>query len=301
MTRSKRRVTATRRTAATAAVLAASASLLSAGALPATAADSPVQYVALGDSYASGPGITPKADEACKRSRSNYPAIAASALEHIAGPDVEFKDVSCSGATTRDLWNTQSTASAPQLDALTGETDLVSVTIGGNDLGFTRVLQQCVIAGLGDRAGSPCRDQLTSGGTDRLETGIATLRDRIGSMLTDIDRRSPGARVALVGYPALFPAEGDSCDPSTVPLAKGDVAYLDATTRKLNTMLAEEAREAGAVYVDAYKVSEGHDMCRPQDKRWYEPLMPVNDLSAHPNVLGHFFVALHTAEALRQP
>ncbi|MFF3248705.1 SGNH/GDSL hydrolase family protein [Streptomyces sp. NPDC002870] len=298
MTRFSRRTTLARRTAMTAALAAASASLVSAGAGSALGAggsgqNSVSRYVALGDSYASGAGLAQRTDAACQKSSLGYPSLLAKAYK-----SAKFKNVTCSGATTRSLWNKQGTA-APQLNALTKDTDLITVSLGGNDLRFADVLRQCVIAGLADRQGSPCRDQLNAGGADQLAQRMAKLAPRIGSMLVDIDRRSPNARVVVVGYPALFPSKGDSCG-SSVPLAKGDVTYLDSTTKKLNAMLAQQARKGGAVYVDTYTVSTGQDMCQPEGTRWTNPLLPVTEGSAHPNFLGHLFMGNRVFEALKK-
>lgn len=299
MTRFSRRTTMARRTAVTAAMVAASASLVSAGAGSALGAggsgqNSVSRYVALGDSYASGAGLAQRTDAACERSSLSYPSLLAKTYK-----PAKFKNVTCSGATTRSLWNKQGKA-APQLNALTKDTDLITVSLGGNDLRFADVLRQCVIARLADRQSSqPCRDQLNAGGVDKLAKGVVDLAPRIRSMLVDINRRSPHARIVVVGYPALFPSKGDSCGES-VPLAKGDVTYLDLTTRRLNAMLAQQARNRGAVYVDTYTVSTGQDMCQPEGTRWTNPLLPVTVGSAHPNFLGHLFMGNRVYEALKK-
>lgn len=273
-------------------MLAASTGLLTAGAGSAGATDG-FRYVALGDSYASGSGLGSPTNVSCHRSSRNYPSWIAATYKAT-----EFKDVSCSGATTRSLWNHQGD-NPPQVNALTADTDLVTVSLGGNDLGFSDVLTKCVIAGLSDREGSPCRDQLNSTGYDQLEVGVALLTPRISSMLVDIKRRSPNARVVVVGYPDLLPATGAGCG-SSVPLAKGDVTYLDGITRKLNAMLAAEAQKKGAVYADTYSAFVGHDMCQSADtSRWINPLLPVTSGSAHPNWVGHLVMANRVYTALK--
>ncbi|WP_266849633.1 SGNH/GDSL hydrolase family protein [Streptomyces sp. NBC_00568] len=251
--------------------------------------------MALGDSYASGAGLSGQTNATCLRSSGSYPVWLKKTYKIS---DANFKNVTCSGATTRSLWNDQGPAH-PQLNALSKNTDLVTVSIGGNDLGFSTVLADCVLqAQLKGSTGSPCRTKYNAGGQNLLEARIAKLAPRIGSMVVDIKRRSPAARVVVVGYPTLFPAKADRCGAS-VPLADGDVTYLDDITRKLNSMLANQARGAGAAYADTYSGSQGTDMCQPQNTRWVNPLLPLSAGSAHPTGVGHLFMANRVFEALK--
>ncbi|MFJ2261946.1 SGNH/GDSL hydrolase family protein [Streptomyces sp. NPDC087844] len=273
----------------TAALGAVTASLLFAGTGPAEAATasgqiSVKQYVALGDSYAAGTGLSPQTDAECKRSSGSYPSWIAQTYK----PAV-FKDVTCSGATTRSLWNKQG-SSAPQVNALTKDTDLVTVTLGGNDLGFSDVLTTCVLAGLTTREGTPCRDELLRGGKN-LDADFAKLSTRVPDMLTDIKQRSPKARVVVVGYPNLFPADGSTCG-SSVPLAKGDVTWLNQTTNRLNLLLETAAHLKQVDFVGTSSVFQGKDMCRSSSEQWINPLLPQTPGSAHPNAVGHLMIAL---------
>ncbi|MFD3515616.1 SGNH/GDSL hydrolase family protein [Streptomyces sp. NPDC058657] len=281
-----------RRGMVTAAVL--TASLLTSGAAPAAAAGGsgprPVNhYVALGDSYAAGTGLSPQTDAACMRAQGSYPAWIAETYK----PSV-VKDVTCGGATTRSLWNHEGSA-APQVNALTRDTDLVTVTLGGNDLGFSSVLTRCVLAGLTTREGSPCRDSAAKD----VDAGFARLSTRLPDMLTDIKRRSPHARVVVVGYPNPFPADGSTCG-SSVPLAKGDVVWLHQTTNRLNFMLELAALTQKAEFVATSPVFRGHDMCRPSSERWINPLLPQTSGSAHPNAVGHLITAVEVYERLKK-
>ncbi|MFD6423041.1 SGNH/GDSL hydrolase family protein [Streptomyces sp. NPDC060198] len=271
--------------AATAALAAAAASLLFTGSAPAGAASpsarsSVSRYVALGDSYAAGEGLSPVVDTACGRTSGSYPTWTAQTVK----PAV-FKDATCSGATTRSLWNWEGTA-APQVNALSKDTDLVTVTLGGNDLGFTDVLTACVLAGLTTKEGSPCRDTEAAA----VDAAFAKLSPRLSSMLTDIRKRSPQARVIVVGYPNLFPADGSVCGTSA-SLAKGDVTWLNQTTYRLNFMLELSARLQQAEFVSTTDLFQGHDMCEPAAERWINPLLPVNSGSAHPNTFGQRVMA----------
>ncbi|MER6677230.1 SGNH/GDSL hydrolase family protein [Streptomyces sp. NPDC000983] len=273
---------------------ALTASLLTSGAAPAAATDVSRQgsfkhYVALGDSYAAGTGLPRQTDETCMRSTGSYPAWVAETYK----PAV-FKDVTCGGATTRSLWNHEGSA-APQVHALTQDTDLVTVTLGGNDLGFSDVLTRCVLAGLTTREGTPCRDVAAK----EVDAGFARLSTRLPDMLTDIKRRSPRARVVVVGYPNPFPADGSACG-SSVPLAKGDVTWLHQTTNRLNLMLEMSALLRQVEFVDTSSVFRGHDMCRPPSGQWINPLLPRTSGSAHPNAVGHLMTAVAVHERLKK-
>lgn len=274
---------------ATAALTAATASLLFSGADSAGAAGVSGQgavnhYVALGDSYAAGTGLPGQTDAKCGRSEGSYPSWIADTYK----PAV-FKDVTCSGATTRSLWNKEG-SSAPQVDALTKDTDLVTVTLGGNDLHFSDVLTTCVLAGLSTREGTPCRDQLQRSGKN-LDADFAKLSTRLPDMLTDIKRRSPKARVVVVGYPNLFPSDGSTCG-SSVPLAKGDITWLNQATNRLNLLMETAAYLKQADFVGTSSVFRGKDMCQSSGQ-WINPLLPQTPGSAHPNAFGHLVMA-HT-------
>ncbi|GAA4214917.1 SGNH/GDSL hydrolase family protein [Microbispora amethystogenes] len=289
-----------RRTTATAALLAASVSPLLPGtgaaastASTASAAGSAVtaRYVALGDSYASGAGLPEPTDPACSRSGLNYPSVLARSYGSRS-----FKDVTCGGATTRDLWHRQG-AKAPQLRALSRNTTLVTVTMGGNDIGFSSIIGTCLSAARSDPAGSPCQAQYAKSGHDELARRIRALSPRITAMLADVRRRSPRATVMLVGYPALLPESGAAC-PSVVPFAKGDFPYLRDTVKRLNGMLRQQARRSGALYVDTYTPTIGHDMCAG-DARFVEPLVvPAGVAPAHPNQQGQRVMASLVAERI---
>ncbi|MEU4173025.1 SGNH/GDSL hydrolase family protein [Streptomyces sp. NPDC026665] len=258
-----------------------------------TAASRVVDYTALGDSYAAAPGLPDQTDATCARSNRNYPSLVAQRQ------DWRLTDVSCSGATTSDVSGSQGGV-APQLNAVTRATDVVSVTIGGNDIGFTDILATCAGLTMSDPAGAPCREHFTESGTDRLSGVVRRTGPKVSAVLKDVHRRAPHARVLVVGYPDLFPDNGVGCTSSTVPLAMGDFAYLRDTQKRLNAMLAREARAAGARYVDTYTPSIGHDMCQPEGKRWIEPLVTAPPVApAHPNAQGEQAMAAAVDRALR--
>jgi lysophospholipase L1-like esterase len=242
------------------------------------------RYVAMGDSFTAGPLIPRQHGSpfACLRSDHNYPSLVARALRPAA-----FSDVSCTAATTADMSRAQQVLlgkNPPQLDAVTPDTALVTLGIGGNDVGFSRTLYACAGLSLTAPTGAPCMKHF--GAT--LERRVATTAPRIAAILRSVHDRAPRARVLVVGYLRILPPD-TGCWPS-VPAAAGDVPYLDRVERALNRMLADEARRGGAGFVDSYRGGAGHDMCAPH--RWVEGILITHAAApVHPNAIGMRIVA----------
>ncbi|MFE4628386.1 SGNH/GDSL hydrolase family protein [Streptomyces mirabilis] len=249
-------------------------------------------HVALGDSYASAPGVADQIDAVCQRSSRNYPSLVAR-LRHA-----RLADVTCAGATTSDLASDYH-GRPPQLDALKPGTDVVTLTIGGNDIGFSTVLKTCAQLTSTDPVGAPCRAHYTEGGRDQLAESVAATGTQVANVLDAVRRRSPHAKILLVGYPSLFPDDGTGCTSPEVPFAAGDFLYLRDTTKVLNTMLADRAKQGGATFVDTYTPTIGHDMCRPAGVRWIENLAPSDQAAAaHPTAAGEEAMAEAVTRAL---
>jgi lysophospholipase L1-like esterase len=262
------------------AVLAGTLAATPATAAPGTVPDRPA-YVALGDSYASAAGVQPvdpTAPAECQRSTRNY----ASVIAERTG--AQLTDVTCGGAQTRDLRTAQHPTVAPQLDALSVSTELVTVTIGGNDGNvFGGAIRDCSLAGFSTGGtGSPCRDQQGSRYEDVVRD---TTYPALVQAFADIRERAPQATVAALGYPWILPPQGGCF--GSMPVAEGDVPYLRDLQATLNDAVRRAAEEAGATYVDLAQVSEGHDACQPIGVRWIEPvLQSTNPVVVHPNALG---------------
>ncbi len=196
-----------------------------------------------------------------------------------------FTDVTCAGADTGHMTNRQESA-PPQLDALRRDTTLVTLGVGGNDLDLVGVITRCVILGHLAPHGSPCKQSYTLLGTDEIGSRINATAPKIEAVLKEIHVRSPRAKVLLVGYPALFPDDGTACR-ETVALAEGDFPWIRDKQKHLNTMLAQQATVYDATYVDAYRPSVGHDVCKPAGVRWIEPEETAEAAGFHPNAAGH--------------
>ena len=134
--------------------------------------------------------------------------------------------------------------------------------------------------------GSPCRDQYVQGGVDEVSRRIAETAPKVDAVLAGIRSRSPGARVLVVNYSAIFPHSGNGCWPK-MPVARGDVAWLRSKQVELNGMLAQSAAANGARLVDVYAASVGRDACAGSGTRWVEPYVPGNPAAPlHPNLRG---------------
>lgn len=259
----------------------------------------PRHYVALGDSYAAGPLIPIQRIDpvGCERSTNNYPSLLAAALLIQ-----DFTDVSCSGAKTDNMTAAQSVllldTNPPQFNALRPDTDLVTVTIGGNDLGFTEIIYTCARAAALDPLGNPCQRESTAGGSDIYAQRIAEVAPKVAAVLEGIHQRSPHATVLLVGYLRILPpARG--CYP-VMPIARGDVPYLDGLEQQLTAMLASQAFRHDAVFVDSYARSLGRDACQPPGIKWVEAVTPTSPAApVHPNAAGMQAVAGFALDALK--
>jgi lysophospholipase L1-like esterase len=290
---------------AAAGTVLALAGLAGTGAGQATAAAqipaTPKRYVALGDSYAAGPAIPVQRIDpiGCGRSTRNYPALVAEALG-VA----DYTDVSCSGARTDHMTAAQQGplsgggTNPPQFDALRTDTDLVTVTIGGNDFGLSDIFNTCFALSSTDPLGDPCRRQATAGGADAYAQRIPAVAPKVAAVLTGIRQRSPKATVLLVGYLRILPPEV-GCYP-LFPVAGGDVPYLDGLERQLTAMLADQARNHGAVFVDSYASSSNRDVCQLPEVKWVEGTAPTSPAHPmHPNVRGMRAVSSLALDTLR--
>ena len=263
-------------------------------------------YVALGDSYTAGLGIPEQtgATAGCGQSTGSYPYLVARSLR------LKLVDVSCSSATIADMTAAQPTSDGTnpaQLSALSSGTALVTVGIGGNDIGIIGIVTKCteldlipaLIPGRGSATLTPCKDFYTSGGTDQIQQRIEAVAGNLADALTQIRERSPHARVYVVGYPDLLPTGGGGCG-DALGITEGDITFLNREEVRLNGVLEQVARAAGDGYVDTFAPSEGHDACATPASRWLEPLLPSSPAAPlHPNAVGERGMADAVVQAVK--
>lgn len=253
------------------------------------------EYVALGDSYTAGPLIFPMTDTfTCARSALDYPSLLARTLKPVI-----FRDVSCSSAETSDFSHPQpgnvSGTNPPQYDALTANTTLVTVGIGGNDVGLVDLAESCLNL-LPAPLGKSCAAKYTAGGTDVYAQKIAAFAHTYGTVIDAIHARSPQAKILMVGYPTAIKPGG--CFP-VQPVLAPDATYVQAKIDQLNAAMAGQAAAHDATYVDLRTSTVGHDSCQMPGVRWLEGLIPLSPaLPLHPNVLAMENAAKVIAAAL---
>ncbi|MGX6448822.1 SGNH/GDSL hydrolase family protein [Patulibacter sp. S7RM1-6] len=235
-------------------------SLLAALAVPAGAAAE--EYVALGDSYSSGTGTRRYVDKPCRRSSAAYPMLVAAGR-----PGTTLRFVACSGAVVADV-------ERDQLAALTPATALVTLTIGGNDAGFAKVIARCALPSWVAKCAKPVK---------KARTFITrTLPRRLDGLYREIRRRAPSARVVVLGYPGLF--NGIDCGPVTF-FGRGEQRQLNGTAALLRDTLRERAAAHGFLFGDVMPAFRGHAVC--DDAEWLNGLSRPLRESFHPNATGH--------------
>ncbi|MFB4300794.1 SGNH/GDSL hydrolase family protein [Actinomadura sp. NTSP31] len=258
-------------------------SILTMGAALAVAAPAHAatgEYVALGDSMASGPLIPDiTGNLGCGRSTRNYAHDLASAM------NLNLKDVTCSGASTKHMTGSQSTSVAgvdtgtvpPQFDALTANTTLVTLTIGGNDVGLVGVAQNCATL---DPTATPCKGEYEAQVAQR----TADFEPKLSAVLDGIRQRSPNARIVVTGYGLYIKPNG--CWP-VQPVLSTDANFLQGSVNAMNAVIKRQTVAHGDTYIDLVTPSAGHDSCQSASQRWLEGYVPVHAAAPlHPNASG---------------
>jgi lysophospholipase L1-like esterase len=232
-------------------------------AAPVASAQSTVNYVALGDSYSSGVGAGnyTSSSGSCDQSTNAYPQLWAN-----ANAPASFANETCSGATT-------SSVISSQLGALNSGTSLVSITVGGNDVGFSSVMETCVL-----ESTSSCVSAV-----DNAESEIASqLPGDLNNVLGDIKSDAPNARVVVLDYPQLYDLSQSS---SCIGLSTTDRTALNQGASELDSAIQAAAGRYGDVFADVQGQFAGHQIC--DSSSW---LHSVNWLdlgeSYHPTASG---------------
>jgi lysophospholipase L1-like esterase len=209
-------------------------------------------YVALGDSFTANSYHGPSASgNGCDQSGRNQPHVVQARMGYAT-----FVDASCDGATTNDILNNGNGDQA-QIAFVNSSTRLVTLSIGGNDIGFSDIVKNCTLDYL---TFGGCKADYVSGTTDEISNRIAATAPKVAQVLATVQSRAPQAQIFVYGYPTLVPMSGtSSCTGLT--LSSGDIPYLRSKQAELETMLRAKAQAAGARFIDVYGPSAGHDPC----------------------------------------
>lgn len=244
--------------------LAATVTLL-AGVATATSASAAAtdRYVALGDSYSSGVGAGSYTAESgsCDRSTNAYPYLYANAVRPAS-----FVSVACSGATTSSVRSTQ-------LTALSTATTLVSISVGGNDVGFSTIMTTCILQG---------EDDCVAAVNAAEAKARASLAGWLGSTYSAIRSAAPHARVVVLGYPVFY----DLAETGCIGLSATSRAKIDEGIDLVDSITASTARGHGFTFADVRSAFTGHQIC--DDDPWLHSLnFADRSVSYHPFAAGH--------------
>lgn len=233
-------------------------------ALPAHAAQTE-EYVAMGDSYASGNGTGNRdLDYWCYRSSSAYgPLIAA------ARANTSLKFVACGGAQTGDV-NTE------QVPALSAGTRWVTLSIGGNDVGFVNLILSCWNSG--DEASCLSAAATVNAKIDN------ELPAKLDATHAKIKAAAPNATVIQVGYPRAFGSNISCAQANGISAAERDA--LNGVSDHLDRVIGERARVNGLTYTSVITQFTGHDVCATTPYLVGKYAWSVEDVY-HPTKAGH--------------
>ncbi|MGH6654631.1 MAG: SGNH/GDSL hydrolase family protein [Actinocrinis sp.] len=240
--------------------IAATAAAVALTATPANA--SSAHYVGLGDSYASGLGAGSYGSSgSCDRS-----ANAADQLWANANSPSAFSFAACSGATTSDVLSSQ-------VAAVNSGTTLVSLTIGGNDVGFSSTMEDCVIWGT-----STCVSDINA---DEAKAR-SVLPGAFDNVLNTIRSKAPNARIVFLDYPDFYDLNASS---GCVGLSGTSRAKVDEGINLLDSLIQQAAARHGAVFADVRGQFSGHELC--DDAGWLNSVDWFNlGDSYHPTATG---------------
>ena len=228
---------------------------------PAASASS-VNYVALGDSYASGVGAGSytSSSGSCDRSTNAYSQLWAN-----ANSPASYVSVACSGATT-------SSVISSQLSALSASTTLVSITVGGNDIGFSSVMETCVLDG------SDCVSAVHNAESEAQNQ----LPGELNSVLAGIKADAPNARVVVLDYPELYDLSKSS---GCIGLSTSNRTALNQGAQLLDSEIQAAAGRYGDVFADVQNQFAGHEICDSSSWLHSVNILDVSE-SYHPTASG---------------
>ncbi|HET7338652.1 MAG TPA: PKD domain-containing protein [Candidatus Dormibacteraeota bacterium] len=264
-------------------------------------------YSAMGDSFASGDGnpqyITDSGGDTladgCHRSAAAY---AFQIAEALYGGQKRF--VACGGAVISNIVLGKG-GEASQLNALDTSVDVVTISVGGNDIGFADIAKACIVLGdpciylkSADFSSAIARigNEANAGQILDPSTAPSSSTDpayTLDNVYATIRSRAPNARILVVGYPDLLPASGPCLK---IGMDANTVAWLNSLEATLNDTIQTEAERNGAEFVDLSTAFLGHDLCSLQSDVNY---IVFDNTPVHPNVDGQAAMAAGVEAAIK--
>jgi len=247
-----------------------------------------LHYVAMGDSYSSGHGTEPKPDMAqCSRTEYSYAKLWAD--RHGVR---DFTFVACQGATTANVLTqaqTDQSETRPQLEALSPRTNMVTITIGGNDTGFADIARACAESEINNRDTPACMQRIL--GVQQIVDGAVLLPDNttfsshlLRTYQAIRQKLSPDARIYVLGYPQIYylPPGDNAIGPATRQM-------VDGLMISMNREIRTAAETAGVTYVDVDRYFAGHGAGAANPNAQWINDIDFRDIhvSLHPNIAGH--------------
>lgn len=245
-------------------------------------------YVALGDSFVSGPGIRPVADDLCERSTRNFPSLVAAELEATS-----FTDASCAGAVTANYWTPQvrpTGTHAPQLDAIGPDATVVTLgTLGGNDVGLIDLAVSCAV---GD---------CTTTSEDVVQQKAEALAEQYRRAIDEVRARAPRATLVAVGYGTYMPTEPCAGAPG---MTAAELQYFQATVDRVSDVIGRVAAQEQIAFADMRRLPwQDHTPYAAPEQQWLRGVDAYDDGSVlHPSAAGMAQMAgevVRTIEAAR--
>ena len=240
------------------------------------------KYVAMGSSFAAGPKIPDAVpDQSCGRSTANYAHLVATAL------GLDLTEVSCIGATIDNVATTPQTMNPLQIESVTPDTRLITITIGGNDVNYSSSLVACGRDGVNGQSCLAASADAAAPDVDSVAINslLDQIENKLVAMLGKVQQAAPAARIYLVAYPMVLPDPAVPCPPD-VPMQAADATFLGTVGARLQAAFRSAAATAGVNFVDVYGPSHGHDACAPADQRWVEGQANSAVAAYHPNATG---------------
>ncbi len=249
------------------------------------------EYVALGSSFAAGLGLGQRVDGSpivCQRSVNGYPRQ----LARTAG--LKLVDVTCSGATIQHVLRGGQVFLGPQVDAVGSETRVVTVTGGGNDIGYVGDLTAMAYRQGGGLLGLTV-GLFWGGAAPADERNFAALQTDLLATYRQVRRLAPRARILAVTYPTILPSKG-TC--RQLGIDEAGAERMQQVGLRLAEVTREAARQAGVDVIDMDRLSIGHDACSSEP--WVNGAAPALGAPFHPTLAGARATAAEVKRALEQ-